>query len=374
MSNDAAPDQPSGQMRAFRVEKGAREVKLQNINIPKVGPEDVLIEVRSVILAPDVFRLAKMGKIPQAPTTLGHKVAGTIAAVGSSVSNIHPGQRVRLDPNLSCGNCVYCRTDRDHMCSECGVMGFFSLETFPRWERYHPGGLADYVLAPATQVGILPENLSFDVGAVVHDLANAVRALKNTSVGVGSTLLITAATGAMGACVVKMAPFFGVTRLILVARQLERLKETAKMSTIPCTLIATEKLDKNWTTEQGLGNKVCELVPGGVDAIIDYSPPGVADLWQALDGLKIGGSFVHMGGNPDLLPYGMRTFGLKCWRLIGTRNHSKTDSRAVIQILADGTLDVSDMITHEFKLSDVEAGAQQLEGRMQHSRQIMVRP
>ena len=397
MSAVVTSDQPPQLMRAFRVERGSSEAILQEIEVPRVGLQDVLIHVRAAILAPDVFRLGryltkaapvsrcktfadesllrsvKAGRLQQTPTTLGHKVAGTIAAVGGAVSHLQTGQRVRLDPNLSCGHCLFCRTDRDQMCAECGVMGFFALQHFPRWAKYHCGGLAEYVVAPVTQIDLLPDELSFDVGAMVHDLANAVRALKNAQLAVGSTLLITAATGAMGACCIKAAPFFGVTRLILVARSLERLNESAKLSNIPCTYVATNNLSEGWTTDQGLGKRISELVPYGVDAVIDFSPEGV-DLWQVLDSLKVGGTFIPMGGNSSALPYTARTLGLKCWRIIGSRNHSRTDSQSALRLLADGRVIADDLITHEFKLDDVETAARHLQDRLQPSLMTVVRP
>ena len=79
-------------------------------------------------------------------------------------------------------------------------MGFqgFGKGRMPLYEKYHDGGVADFIRVPATLIDLLPDNVSFDVGAKVQDLANAVRALRAAELDPGSTVAITSSTGAMG--------------------------------------------------------------------------------------------------------------------------------------------------------------------------------
>jgi threonine dehydrogenase-like Zn-dependent dehydrogenase len=360
-------------MRALRVEAGETKASLKQVDVPALGPSDLLIKVESAILAPDVFGLVRAGKLLQAPTTLGHKVAGTIAQRGPEVEHLQTGQRVRLDPNLNCGSCTYCRSDRDQMCSQCGIMGFFALAKFPRWERYHPGGLADYIRVPASQVDVLPDSISCDTGAKIHDLANALRAFKNCELAVGATVVLLAATGAMGTCCIKLAPFFGVGRLILVARSIERLQAVAKLTSVPCECVGLDTLGDDWVASRALGRRISELAPEGVNAVIDYSPSG-EDMWQVFDALAIGGTFVPIGGNWSVTPFPARILTLKCWRIIGTRNHSKEDSRTIIDLLKRGQLHVEDLVTAEFALQDIEKAIEQLRDRSRPSWMLMIRP
>ena len=110
------------------------------------------------------------------------------------------------------------------------------------WSRYHPGGLAEYVRAPVSQIDILPDSISFEASAKIHDLANAVRALRMCDLRVGSTLLATAATGAMGTRIYKMAGFFGVGRLILVGRKRERVEQVVKSAAgVQCEWIGIDE-------------------------------------------------------------------------------------------------------------------------------------
>ena len=181
------------QMQALRVKPGQQNAVLETIDVPQIGDEDVLIRVAVAQLAPDVLNLVAAGRMKPLPTTLGHKVSGIVAAVGKSVIALKVGARVRMDPNVNCGKCVYCNTDRDALCRINGVMGYFALEESPLFDRYHNRGLAEYVCAPASSVDVLADHLSFDVGAKVHDLANAAAVLRRAAFPVGSTVLVTAA-------------------------------------------------------------------------------------------------------------------------------------------------------------------------------------
>lgn len=359
-------------MKAVRVERGSTIAELKEIEIPQIGPNDVLIKVHSAILAPDVLRLIEAGKLSQAPTTIGHKVAGTIVEVGSAVEGLTVGQRARLDPNLSCRKCKYCTSNRDQMCAECGTMGFFALRSFPAWEEYHAGGLAEFVRAPAQQVDVLPENVSFDVGAKIHDLANAVRVWNTCAVEPGATVAIVAATGAMGTACVKLASYFGAGHLILIGRSIDRLREVTALTSVRCTCIGLDELGE-WVATRALGRKVKEAAPEGVDAIIDYSPEGV-DLWQTLDGLSVGGTLVPVGGNWSTLPVPARLLSLNCWRVSGIRNHSRRDSDLVLDLLREERLNVDELVSHEYRLEDIDEALIQLKNRAARSWMLVIHP
>lgn len=350
MSQTTEPT-PAGQMQALRVDHGDRTASLKLINIPIIGDDDVLVQVAASHLAPDVFGLVAAGRLQPLPMTLGHKIAGVVVAVGGAVPDLRVGTRVRVDPNINCGKCIYCNTNRDALCKVNGIMGFFSLEKSALYDRYHNGGLAEYVCAPASSIDVLADHLSFDVGAKVHDLANAAAVLRRGDFPVGSSVLVTAATGGMGTTVVKMAPFFGVRRLILVGRSRKRLEAVRAITSLECLCVAIEDLEENWQTTGGLIKRVRDLVPEGVDSVIDFSPEGT-DLWQVVRVVRIDGSVVFMGGNHSTLPITCREMQLHAWRILGHRNHSRQDSKLVLQLLESKALQVDDLMTHHFKLAD----------------------
>jgi threonine dehydrogenase-like Zn-dependent dehydrogenase len=320
--------------------------------------------VASVGLAPGVFTLCKQGRLAQLPTTLGHEVASVIEKVGDAVTTVRVGQRVRLHPNITCGHCHFCTTGRDQMCSEAAIIGFasFGRGPTPLFDRYHEGGCADYLRAPSWLVDILPDNVSFDVGAKPHDLANAVRVLKVAQLSPGATVIITAPTGTMGTACVKLAPLFGIGHLILVARSAERAKAVQKLASVSCDVVGLDELGDDWPTTKALARRLRELVPQGVDAIIDFMASG-ADMYQIMVVLAVNGTLVHMGANQSILPLPLVATMVNCWRIVGTRNHSRGDAQNVLRWLRDGHLKVDDLITHRFRLDQVDEAIARLQDR-----------
>lgn len=339
------------EMIAVRAHAGTLELQLDTIPVPKPGPLDVLVKVASAGIAPGVFNPMTRSAM-SLPTTLGHEISGTVVSVGSEAAISAIGDRVRIHPNLSCLNCRYCLSDREQMCPQAAIIGFRGFgEKMPLYEKYHDGGLAEYVRVPYWLVDKLPDNVTFDVGAKVHDVGNAMRALKCACLEPGSTIIITAPTGGMGTATLKLAEFFPIRRIILVGRSTERLEAVSKLTRIPTEIVALEEFGENWPTTKSLVKKLRQLSPGGVDAIIDYMPSG-PDIWQVMGALAHSGTLVHMGGNPSPLPLPVVAIMTNCWKIVGTRGCTRSDSNKILEWLGDGQLHFDDLITHEFKLKD----------------------
>lgn len=362
-------------MLAARVDHGSTSLTLTEIAVPDLGPLDVLIEVASAGLAPGMMTLLSRGAFPHLPTTLGHEAAGTVAAAGRDVSGVREGERVRVHPNLACGRCHHCRTDREMMCPQQAMMGHaaFGRGPMPLYDAYHDGGLAQYVRVPHWLVDPLPDTVSFDLGAKVHDLANAMRALKCADLAPGSTLVVTAATGTMGTATIKLAAHFGVARLILVGRSHERLAAVARLAgPVPTQVVAIEDLPTGWAQDHDLTRAIRGAAPHGADAVVDFVPEGSART-QAMAALAIGGTFVHMGAN-SALPLPMIAMMVNCWRFVGTRANTRSDVHQVLSLLGSGTLTGEELITHRFPLAQVDRAVAAMQTREEPIWMAVVNP
>lgn len=362
-------------MLAARAHEGETELRLEETETPEVGPGEVLIEVVSAGLAPGMFELWIRGMLPLLPQTLGHEVAGTIAAAAPDVTEFAPGDRVRLHPNLRCRRCQFCLTDREQLCRACAMIGHgsFGPAAAPLYERYHDGGLAEYVLAPAWTVDLLPDPISFDVGAKVHDVANALRAWKVAAPPLGATVVWTAATGTVGTSAVRLAKRFGVGRMILIGRSRDRLTQVEALDSELVDFIALEDLDGDWGDSEGLTRAIRDLVPEGPDVAVDFSPEGPT-TWQAIASLKPGGAAVVMGSNVATPPLPTMAMVLNCWRVQGTRNCTREDARQVMQWLEAGEIEIEDLVTHRFGLADIGAATAHVRERPEPSWMTVVHP
>lgn len=364
-----------GTMLAARAHDRTGGLALEKIAVPEPGPEDVLVRVVSAGLAPSLMKLLARGSFKHLPSTPGHEIAGVVEAAGAEADQGLVGARVRVHPVLSCGACRHCRTDREQMCGSSAMIGHgaHGRGPMPLYERYHDGGLAEYVRVPARLVDRLPDAVGFDLGAKLHDLGNAHRALTSAGMPSEATLVITAATGTMGTATIRLAPFFGVTRLVLVARSAERLRAVRALSTVPVETVALDTLDPDWPEQDELTARLRELAPDGADAVIDYLPQGSGTA-QCVSALATGGALVHMGGNRTPLPFSARDLQHRCWRIVGTRACTRSDTAAVLRLLGFGALTADELITHRFPLAEVNEALAHLENRDQPIWMAVVQP
>ncbi|WP_063005829.1 zinc-dependent alcohol dehydrogenase [Nocardia salmonicida] len=363
-------------MLAARATQGSNSLSLEQIPIPQPGPLDVVVKVVSAGLAPGMMALLKMGAFKHLPTTLGHEAAGTVTAVGDQVTDVAVGDRVRVHPNLNCRSCDYCRTDREMMCPQQAMIGHagFGAVPMPLYERYHDGGLAEYVRVPHWLIDQLPANVSFDVAAKVHDLANVVRILKCAELPVGATVVTTAATGTMGTATIKLAEHFGIARLLLVGRSAERLAAVTPLAgKVEVETVALDELRDDWETTGGLTQRLRELAPAGVHAVADYIPAGAA-TGQAMAALRTGGTLAHMGGNATPLALPPIALMVNCWRFVGTRACTRSDAEQVLALLASGALNADDLITHRFPLADTDTAIESMVNRKEPMWMTVVNP
>jgi threonine dehydrogenase-like Zn-dependent dehydrogenase len=356
---------PAGEMKAYRAIPGSKQLSLETVPIPTLGPIDVLLKVKAVGLAPGVFNMLRAGMLQSLPATLGHEIAGLVEATGPHVKNLAIGTRARIHSNVSCGTCKYCTAGEDQICVEAGIMGFqFFGQNGQngRWEEYHDGGLAEYVRAPAHLIQLLPDNVNFHIGARVHEIATAYRTVRLANLPPAATVMVIAPTGAVGASIVKLAPLFSIKRLVLIGRSSERLKRVQTLAKVDCDIVAFDQLPEGWRESRGLGKVLRELQPEGGDAIIDLLGSG-NDGFQAFGALAVGGSYVHLGGNMSSLPIPAVAFMVNCWTIKGTRNHSRAESELILRLLREGVIDMDELVTHRWKFNEVEEAVQRVHDR-----------
>ncbi|GMP70080.1 hypothetical protein CsSME_00029095 [Camellia sinensis var. sinensis] len=129
-------------------------LKIQPFKLPPLGPFDVRVRMKAVgMCGSDVHYLKKFrcaGFEVKEPMVIGHECAGIIEEVGSDVESLVPGDRVALEPGISCWRCDYCKEGQYNLCPE---MKFFATPPVH-------GSLANQVVHPADLCFKLPDNVS----------------------------------------------------------------------------------------------------------------------------------------------------------------------------------------------------------------------
>lgn len=175
---------------------------------PAPGPHEVIVRVEACGLVPNTFNVVN-GRtpfiLPRLPAVFGLDAAGTIEALGERVLNLRVGQRVYVDPHLTCGTCEGCR--REEGCELSCLRGCFAQteRAAQLLDQQAIGALAQYVPAAATAVVPLPESIDLPTAARFGYLGTSFAGLATAGLGPGRSLLVNGVTGTLGVAAVAIA-------------------------------------------------------------------------------------------------------------------------------------------------------------------------
>jgi len=342
-------------MRAVRVHPKRNAFVVDDIPVPDIGPGEALVRVHSVGLSRglvSVWLFTDMIKLM--PATLGHEISGVVAATGPGVTNVAEGDRVHVYAPLGCrqASCPGCAAGDESRCPAFAMIGYavFGPDGMSVYERYHNGGMAEYVRVPAANLDLLPDGISFPAGCKLTTAAISVKALSTArAAAAGGTLLITGATGANGRLAVACAPLLGFERVIAVANHRSALDTLVKAFPYVEAAIAIEDLAEDWKKKAGLTAAVKEAA-GGFDALVDFTPIEPFVIQQCLPGLNRRGCAVLMAGNPSLIQVNYLDVMTRNLRVCGCPHATRDDVGRVRTLAAQGDLDIDPLVTHRFPL------------------------
>ena len=195
-------------MKAARFYKVGEPLKIDTIPIPKLGPEDVLVNVKACGICGSDIHIVYEGVTPTAysPITLGHEPSGVIAALGPEVEGWKVGERVTVNPFLTCGKCINCLSGNSQICLSRRVIGIHT-----------EGGLAEFLRVPSENLVHLPEPIPFDQGGIAVDaVATPFHAItKRGALKVGEKVAVFGC-GGLGIHGVQIAKVCGASLVIAV--------------------------------------------------------------------------------------------------------------------------------------------------------------
>src|SRR5258708_3865858 len=163
-------------LRSARLHEPGEPVRIETGEIPELRPRDVLVRVKAWGIIPNmnaIFSGRLWNHLPPLPASVGLDAAGVIAEVGSEVTDVAVGDRVYVNPWLSCEMCSYCRTGEPMLCSAAAFQGYFGF--FPHSTRqlldYPFGGFSEYITASPQRLVPFPPRVTFHHAAPFAYLA-----------------------------------------------------------------------------------------------------------------------------------------------------------------------------------------------------------
>ncbi len=180
------------------------QIIFQEVPVPEPAKGQVLIKIMKIgVCGSDIHVYHGEHPFTSYPVTQGHEVSGEIAKLGEGVTGFEPGQKVTIQPQVVCGQCHPCRHGKYNLCEELKVMGFQTT-----------GTASHYFAVDAAKVTPLPQDMSFDEGAMIEPLAVAVHAVKRAGDVTGQKIAVLGA-GPIGILVAQTAKGMGAHSVMI---------------------------------------------------------------------------------------------------------------------------------------------------------------
>jgi L-iditol 2-dehydrogenase len=162
-------------MKALKL-TGIRQMLMMDVPDPKIATDtDVLIKMKVIgVCGSDVhyYETGQIGsQVVEFPFSVGHEGAGVVEAVGSAVTSVAPGDRIAIEPAMSCGTCDQCLSKRPHTCRKLRFLGC---------PKQAEGCLSEYIVMPEQCCFKISDKTTFDEAAISEPLAIGVYAVKQS--------------------------------------------------------------------------------------------------------------------------------------------------------------------------------------------------
>ena len=322
-------------MRALVKHDAEVGLRLEEVDIPEPGHDDVLVRVHTTGICGTDLHIYQWDKWAQStvptPMTIGHEFSGTIAAVGTNVSGFEVGELVGAEGHVVCGKCRNCLAGKRHLCQDTRGIGVDI-----------PGAFADYVLVPKGNVWRHLSDLDPEIAALFDPFGNAVHTALKFPV-LAEDILITGAgpIGLMATAVVKHA---GARNVVVTDLNRYRLDLARQMGATRAVDIGIEDLR---TVQAELG------MLEGFDVALEVSgnPAAMEDILEN----TIHGANIAMLGIPATayaIDWSVVIFNML--NIKGIYGREMFETWYKMNILIESGVDISPVVTHRFSASDFD--------------------
>ena len=318
--------------------KGDSNIEIKDMENQSVGPGDILVKMRACgICGSDVEKV--FGKYGQPSMKLGHEPAGTIAEIGSEISNFSVGDRVFTHHHVACysDDCHECKHGNETMCKK-----YYT-------SNLEPCGLADEYLVREWNInhgGVLkiPDNMSFEEAAMIEPLACCIRAWNKFEYQKGDSVAILG-VGPTGIMHAMLAKFFEFRKVFCLDLNDFRLGFAKKFETITIRSDNPDALSKIKSETDNQGVDVVIVATGSLKALQD-----------AVNFVRKGGIIVMFGvpSKGAMIDLDMSVIYSKEITIVTTYAASDFDTKDALEKISQKKINVKELITHKYQLDECQ--------------------
>ncbi len=319
------------------------DIELVERDIPEPGPGEVLIKVMaSGICGTDIhiFKGEYLGEYPVIP---GHEFSGEVVAAGNAVTRFEEGDRVAVEPNIACDNCVHCLNNRHNFCLNWQAIGVTL-----------PGGMAQYVMAPEKAIFNIGD-LPFEQGAFMEPLSCVIHGIERAQLRLADQLAILGA-GPIGNLILQMSHLQGTAQVTVLENNPGRADLAREMG---ADLVLS---------------RMEELRSDAYDVVIDAT--GVIPVMsRAIDFARKGGIVLLFGVPPSGKLMEIEAFKIfqKGLTILSSFTSLRNSFQAV-KLLRSGQIDVRPLISHHLSLKEMPQAIEMIETHDPGVRKVIMKP
>ncbi len=323
-------------MKALVKLKPERGIWLEEIPIPKIGINEVLVKIKkTAICGTDlhIYRWDEWSKQTiKTPITIGHEYVGTIVELGSGVTDLKIGERVTGEGHIACGRCRNCRRGRKHICENTIGIGV-----------NRDGVFAEYAAIPASNILIMDSKISDEMLAIMDPFGNATHTALSYPL-IGEDVLITGA-GLIGTMCIAIARFAGARFVVATEINEYRQKLAQKMGADRVINPINEKLDDVI--------KELEMIAFDIGMECSGSPNAFNDM---LSHMYNSGKISLLGILPQNTSIDWNNVIFKGLQLKGIYGREMFETWYLMEQMLLSGLDITSIITHRFDVDDFQKG------------------
>ena len=315
-------------------------LKLATRDLRKIGPDEVLVRVEVCGICGTDLHIVEGLARSTPPVILGHEYVGVIEEIGKGVKRFKIGERVAVDPNISCGHCFHCRKGEVNLCANLKALGV-DID----------GGMAEFSIVPEPQLYKIPDSLPPEAAVFIEPVSCVVHGVDRAGVQPGASIVIIGA-GTVGLLMLQMAKYAGASKIVIIEPNSEKQRIS---TTLGADFVVSPR---NAVSE------INDILPAGADVVIEcVGKPET--MKQAISLARRGGTVEFFGVCPigDTISVEPNEIYFKELTIVGSYVNPKTFSRA-IEALASGAVRPDMMPVAKFPLDELDAAFSALrEGR-----------
>jgi len=333
------------------------DIEIQELPVPDVGDDEVLVKVMAVgICGSDIhyYEHGKIGRyVVEKPIILGHECAGIVVKNGKNATKFKVGDRVAIEPGITCGKCKHCKEGRYNLCPKVEFLATPPID----------GAFVQYIKHREDFLFPIPDSLSFEEAAMNEPFSVGIHAATRAKLQPGSTVAIMG-MGPVGLTAIATVKAFGASTIIVTDLEENRLEAARKLG-------ATHTIN---VLEHDVYEQINTITNGeGVDVAFETAGNPRA-LQSALVSIRRGGKLAIVGLPPqDEIGLNVPLIADNELDIYGIFRYANTYPKG-IEFLASGSTNIHEIITDRFPLEKTSEAMEKARTNKQESIKIVVYP